>query len=187
MKRYFSIFLLLSLVVSFSKGQQNQEQEEDIYVDTRQAEALFDLNFTKTERDSIQEGLKLNLSRIKALHAFSLKNETPPAFIFNPLPAGFIIEDVQKVLNFGLPVEMQLPENDTELAFYTVAQLSVLVRDKKVTSTKLTKLYLDRLKKFGDTLECVVTLLENRALEQAARADEEIAAGNYRGPLHGIP
>ena len=187
MKRYFSIFLLLSLVVSFSKGQQNQEQEEDIYVDTRQAEALFDLNFTKTERDSIQEGLKLNLNRIKALHAFSLKNETPPAFIFNPLPAGFIIEDVQKVLNFGLPVEMQLPENDTELAFYTVAQLSVLVRDKKVTSTKLTKLYLDRLKKFGDTLECVVTLLENRALEQAARADEEIAAGNYRGPLHGIP
>lgn len=187
MKRYFSIFLLLSLVVSFSKGQQNQEQEEDIYVDTRQAEALFDLNFTKTERDSIQEGLKLNLNRIKALHAFSLKNETPPAFIFNPLPAGFIIEDVQKALNFGLPVEMQLPENDTELAFYTVAQLSVLVRDKKVTSTKLTKLYLDRLKKFGDTLECVVTLLENRALEQAARADEEIAAGNYRGPLHGIP
>lgn len=187
MKRYFSIFLLLSLVVSFSKGQQNQEQEEDIYVDTSQAEALFDLNFTKTERDSMQEGLKLNLNRIKALHAFSLKNETPPAFIFNPLPAGFMIEDVQKALNFGLPVEMQLPENDTELAFYTVAQLSVLVRDKKVTSTKLTKLYLDRLKKFGDTLECVVTLLENRALEQAARADEEIAAGNYRGPLHGIP
>ena len=185
MKRYYSVFLLILLVVSFSKGQQNQD--EDIYFDTSQAEALFDLNFTKTERDSIQDGLKSNLKRIKALHAFSLKNETPPAFIFNPLPAGFIIEDVQKVLNFGLPVEMQLPENDTELAFYTVAQLSVLVRDKKVTSTKLTKLYLDRLKKFGDTLECVVTLLENRALEQAARADEEIAAGNYRGPLHGIP
>ena len=185
MKRYYSVFLLILLVVSFSKGQQNQD--EDIYFDTSQAEALFDLNFTKTERDSIQDGLKSNLKRIKALHAFSLKNETPPAFIFNPLPVGFKIDDVQKALNFGLPVEVHLPENDTELAFYTIAQLSVLVRDKKVTSTKLTKLYLDRLKKFGDTLECVVTLLEDRALEQAARADEEIAAGNYRGLLHGIP
>lgn len=185
MKRYYSVFLLILLVVSFSKGQQNQD--EDIYFDTSQAEALFDLNFTKTERDSIQDGLKSNLKRIKALHAFSLENETPPAFIFNPLPVGFKIDDVQKALNFGLPVEVHLPENDTELAFYTIAQLSVLVRDKKVTSTKLTKLYLDRLKKFGDTLECVVTLLEDRALEQAARADEEIAAGNYRGLLHGIP
>ena len=84
MKRYYSVFLLILLVVSFSKGQQNQD--EDIYFDTSQAEALFDLNFTKTERDSIQDGLKSNLKRIKALHAFSLKNETPPAFIFNPLP-----------------------------------------------------------------------------------------------------
>ena len=185
MQRYYSFFLLILLVVSFSKGQPNHD--EYIYFDTSQAEALFDLNFTKTERDSIQDGLKSNLKRIKALHAFSLKNETPPAFIFNPLPVGFKIDDVQKALNFGLPVEVHLPENDTELAFYTIAQLSVLVRDKKVTSTKLTKLYLDRLKKFGDTLECVVTLLEDRALEQAARADEEIAAGNYRGLLHGIP
>ena len=104
MKRYYSVFLLILLVVSFSKGQQNQD--EDIYFDTSQAEALFDLNFTKTERDSIQDGLKSNLKRIKALHAFSLENETPPAFIFNPLPVGFKIDDVQKALNFGLPVEV---------------------------------------------------------------------------------
>jgi len=184
MTRYYGIFLLL-LITSYSIGQQNKE--EDLYFETGQAEALFDLNFTKMERDSMQDGLKSNLKRIKALHAFSLENETPPAFIFNPLPFGFKMEEVQKPLNFGLSENVQLPENDTELAFYTVAQLSSLLRERKVTSTRLTKLYLDRLKKFGDTLECVVTLLEERALEQAARADQEIAAGNYRGPLHGIP
>ena len=185
MKRYYSVFLLILLVVSFSKGQQNQD--EDIYFDTSQAEALFDLNFTKTERDSIQDGLKSNLKGVKAVPGLPRKKQTPPNFIFNPLPVGFKIEGEEQALDVGVPVKVHLPENDTELAFYTIAQLSVLVRDKKVTSTKLTKLYLDRLKKFGDTLECVVTLLEDRALEQAARADEEIAAGNYRGLLHGIP
>src|SRR4029453_2043876 len=58
---------------------------------------------------------------------------------------------------------------------------------KQLTATELTQLYLERLKRFGDTLHCVITLTEPLALEQAARADAEIKARRYKGPLHGIP
>ena len=79
------------------------------------------------------------------------------------------------------------PAKDEELAFLPVAELGPLVRSGRVTSTELTTLYLDRLRKYDGQLKCVVTLTERLALEQAARADAEIAAGRYRGPLHGIP
>ncbi|MBM3297359.1 MAG: amidase, partial [Candidatus Aminicenantes bacterium] len=68
-----------------------------------------------------------------------------------------------------------------------VTKLAALLRARKITSTELTQLYLDRLKTYGPRLECVITLTEELALEQARRADAEISAGRYRGPLHGIP
>jgi Asp-tRNA(Asn)/Glu-tRNA(Gln) amidotransferase A subunit family amidase len=68
-----------------------------------------------------------------------------------------------------------------------VTTLARLVRARKVTSVELTQMYLARLKKYGPRLECVITLTEDLALTQARKADEEIAAGRYRGPLHGIP
>jgi len=74
-----------------------------------------------------------------------------------------------------------------DLAFYTVPQLAALIKNKQITSVELTQIYIDRLKKFGDTLECVITLTDDLALEQAKKADEELSRGIYRGPLHGIP
>ena len=68
-----------------------------------------------------------------------------------------------------------------------MTELSALIRSRQVSSMELTKLYLDRLKRFDPLLKCVVTLTEDLALKQAAQADREIAAGAYRGPLHGIP
>ena len=68
-----------------------------------------------------------------------------------------------------------------------VTELAALVRNRKVSSTELTKLYLARLRRFDPLLKCVMSYTEKTALEQAARADQEIAAGRYRGPLHGIP
>jgi Asp-tRNA(Asn)/Glu-tRNA(Gln) amidotransferase A subunit family amidase len=79
------------------------------------------------------------------------------------------------------------PGSDEELAFLPVTELSKLVRARRVSSMELTRLYLDRLKRFDPLLKCVVTLTEDLAIRQAKRADEEIAAGRYRGPLHGIP
>ncbi len=80
-----------------------------------------------------------------------------------------------------------LPAKDEDIAFATVAQLGEWIRTRKLSSTRLTKIYLDRLKRFDPQLRCVITLCESHALAQAAQADKEIAGGHYRGPLHGIP
>lgn len=80
-----------------------------------------------------------------------------------------------------------LPASDEDIAFATVTQLSRWIESGAITSERLTKIYLKRLKKYGPRLECVITLTEELALAQARRADEEIRAGKYRGPLHGIP
>ncbi len=80
-----------------------------------------------------------------------------------------------------------LPTDETDIAFATVSQLSRWIERKKITSERLTGIYLDRLNRFNPKLRCVITLTGDRALAQARRADQEIAAGHYRGPLHGIP
>jgi len=85
------------------------------------------------------------------------------------------------------PISIERPANLEDLAFAPVTTLAPLLRSGKVTSTELTQMYLARLKKYGPRLECVITLTEELALTQAKRADEEIASGRYRGPLHGIP
>jgi Asp-tRNA(Asn)/Glu-tRNA(Gln) amidotransferase A subunit family amidase len=80
-----------------------------------------------------------------------------------------------------------LPSNDADIAFATVTQLSRWIESKKITSERLTNIYLRRLEEFNPTLRCVITLTPEHALAQAKKADAEIAAGKYRGPLHGIP
>jgi len=80
-----------------------------------------------------------------------------------------------------------LPKNDEDIAFAPVTQLSLWIQQRKLTSERLTRLYLARLEQFNPKLRCVITLTRELALAQARNADQEIAAGNYRGPLHGIP
>jgi Asp-tRNA(Asn)/Glu-tRNA(Gln) amidotransferase A subunit family amidase len=80
-----------------------------------------------------------------------------------------------------------LPSSDHEIAFSPVTKLSRWIETRKLTSERLTKIYLDRIQQFNPKLNCVITLTADHALEQAKKADVEIAAGHYRGPLHGIP
>jgi Asp-tRNA(Asn)/Glu-tRNA(Gln) amidotransferase A subunit family amidase len=80
-----------------------------------------------------------------------------------------------------------LPSKDADIAFAPVTNLSHWIETHQLTSERLTQIYLSRLKKFDPKLRCVITLTPELALEQARKADQEIAAGNYRGPLHGIP
>lgn len=154
---------------------------------TKDIESIYDLLFTQAERDSMAQGLKNNQRSIEALHQYPLANSTPMSLWFNPLPSGFVKETVQKPIDWGLPKNVALSASKEELAFYPVYKLATLIKSKKITSTELTRLYIDRIKKYGDTLQCVVSLLEERAMNQARIADEEIARGKYRGPLHGIP
>ena len=80
-----------------------------------------------------------------------------------------------------------LPQKEEDIAYAPVTQLSRWVQGRKLTSTRLTQIYLDRLQQFDPKLRCVITLTRDHALAQAKKADAEIAAGKYRGPLHGIP
>ena len=80
-----------------------------------------------------------------------------------------------------------VPASDEDIAFLPAHRLSALLKEKKLTSTRLTQIYLERLKRLDPTLLCAVTIMESQGLAEAARADEEIRAGRYRGPLHGIP
>jgi Asp-tRNA(Asn)/Glu-tRNA(Gln) amidotransferase A subunit family amidase len=80
-----------------------------------------------------------------------------------------------------------LPANDADIAFAPLTQLSRWIESRQLTSERLTNIYLERLQRFDPKLRCVITLTRDRALRQAQAADREIAAGHYRGPLHGIP
>ncbi|MDX9697780.1 MAG: amidase, partial [Bacteroidales bacterium] len=93
----------------------------------------------------------------------------------------------QKPIQWDLPTGVELPKDKAEIAFLTVYELASLIKEKKISSVELTQLYIDRIKQYGDTLECIITLTEDLAMAQAKGADEEIAKGNYRGYLHGIP
>lgn len=153
------------------------------------AENLIGLTFTDAERDLMLENVNQNLSRYQKLREINLDNSVPPAFRFDPRlpgnPTDLTSEKTSITLSPISPPSM--PTNLEELAFYPVTHLAHLLRTQQITSVALTEMYLERLKRHGPALECIVTLTEDLAMAQAYRADEEIAAGSYRGLLHGIP
>jgi len=154
------------------------------------AEELAGLSFDDKERDMMLRGLNGAINDYENIRELRITNETPPAFLFNPYPIGKIVEDESSVPLPPDPVRekpVKKPVSDDELAFLSVSDLGKLIRRKSISSTYLTQIYIDRLKKFDKQLKCVVTLMEDDALRNAAQADKEISAGEYRGPLHGIP
>jgi Asp-tRNA(Asn)/Glu-tRNA(Gln) amidotransferase A subunit family amidase len=126
------------------------------------------------------------LANYQALRDLKLGNDTPPAIVFNPLLPGMKLPSDRKTFKWSKP-DVPKPKTDEDLAFLPVTHLARLIEKRVIKSLELTKLYLERLKKYDPLLHCVVTLTEELALKQAAQADAEIAGGKYRGPLHGIP
>ena len=121
------------------------------------------------------------------MRLFDLDYGTAPALYFDPKPDGFERKLREGQSDYKLPVEVTNPQLKAEIAFMTVAQLADLIKNKKITATELTNIYLQRLEVYKDTLQASVTITRDLALQQAKKADEEINAGIYRGPLHGIP
>jgi len=152
----------------------------------RQAEWISGVAFTDEERALMLEDLAETAEGLATLRGLDLDNAVPPAFTFAPLPAPPAAETGPP-----LPPRRERPAarpgSDEELAFASVRELGRLLRARKVSSTELTKLYLSRLATYDPVLSCAVTVTSELALAQAARADEELAAGKDRGPLHGIP
>jgi Asp-tRNA(Asn)/Glu-tRNA(Gln) amidotransferase A subunit family amidase len=152
------------------------------------AEEIAGVSFTDDERAMMVRNLTNQKQSIDALHKVVLDNGISPPLIFDPLPPGAALPAKKKepMVREKVPL-MARPTSVEELAFLPVSRLSELVRARKVKPSELTEMYLDRLKRFDPRLKCVITLTEERARAQARRADDEIARGSYRGPLHGIP
>jgi Asp-tRNA(Asn)/Glu-tRNA(Gln) amidotransferase A subunit family amidase len=151
----------------------------------KNAEWIAGIELTDEQRRQAATGLTQVVRGFTALHATKVGNDVPPALHFLPDP-GRAASGVRGTVAFAPPAADR-PAADDDLAFLPLTKLAGLLREKKVSSTDLTKVYLSRLKKFDPALKCVVSLTEELALKQAAEADREIAAGTARGPLHGVP
>jgi Asp-tRNA(Asn)/Glu-tRNA(Gln) amidotransferase A subunit family amidase len=189
--KVWMIVLVLSLAVLFFGGAfalyyfkgANRVTSKDI----ANAEKIIGLHFSKKERQLMIENLRRNIGSYREMREVPLENQVPPSLQFNPILPGMSLKKEPIAFNPISDRGERAFDNFENLAFYPVAALAQLIRSRKITAVELTNLYLDRLKKYGPKLECVITLTEDLALKQAKRADEEIAAGKYRGPLHGIP
>ncbi len=180
MKILFIIPLLLSSKIAIC-------QDSLSIKDIPAAERVIGLEFKQAERDSLFDDVKNTLKDYNKMRQYPLANNVPLSTWQTPVLPGMVFNTKQNKVSWDIPANISLPANKNELAFYPVLQLASLIKNKKISSVELTRFFIDRLKKFGDSLQCVISLTEDMAMEQAAQADKEIAAGHYRGPLHGIP
>ena len=166
----------------------HDDPQKPLTADVVEAAArVFGLDFTSAERDSMVSDLNSKRNDYATIRTVDLTNDVAPALYFNPLPAHFKMPTGPSSFKTSTMGVVKLPANRDELAFYTVAQLGELIRTRQISSEDLTRFFLTRLKTYDPKLHCVVTLTEDLALQQARRADAELKAGKYRGPLHGIP
>ncbi len=193
MFRSIPVLLLFFIVIHACKHDSTSKSDETetstVLPDTviLEAENHMGLQFDQKERAQMSGGLAYYTQLYNEIRSCPLDNSIPPSIQFNPIPIGATFPQKQELIEWGLPENVSLPENREDLAFYSVAELAQLIKSQKIKSVELTQFFLGRLKRYGDTLHCVITLTEDVALAQATRADEEIAQGIYRGPLHGIP
>ncbi|MBA2301573.1 MAG: amidase, partial [Acidobacteria bacterium] len=155
------------------------------------AEKIFGVDFGTAEEEAALAAVNRNLTTYEQLRALDIPLDTEPAVTFRPyLPGKKPKPGATPGAKIKVPLQVAPDGRRTsieDLAFLPVTALAALVQRREVSSTDLTKMYLERLRKHGPRLNCVVTLTEELALTQAAAADREIEAGKYRGPLHGIP
>ncbi len=181
------LLAMVSVPVFTSLAQQEKKPNPVTVEMVGQTQKVVGLDFSEAKRDSMLENLADQLEGYEKLRMFPLPNSVPPALLFNPIPVGFEFEKARRLFRKSTPSIVKMPKTLEGLAFYSVGQLSELIRTRKVTSEQLTRMYLERLKKYDPKLECVITLTEELAMKQAKQADREIAKGRHRGPLHGIP
>lgn len=153
------------------------------------AQKIAGVSFTRAEQQAILTRVNAErgqLAGFAALRAAQLGDDEQPAIVFNPVPPGKVLPSGPRGI-VRSPRQVSRPASDEALAFLPVADLARLVETRLVKPSELTELYLSRLARFDPALKCVVSLTSELARTQAREADDEIAAGNYRGPLHGIP
>ena len=151
------------------------------------AAKIAGLQLTAEELEMMLPGVLDNLRGYEAMRAKSLDNAVMPAITFTPALPGIAAAPTPLA---GEPIplpEVDRPASLESLAFADIPTLASLIRSRKVSCVELAQLFLERLRRHDATLHCVISLTEERALAQARALDEELAAGKWRGPLHGIP
>lgn len=179
-KKILYILLLISVNPLSLLGQVNLAQIEG-------AEKMFSLSFPNEKRNFMLGAVTDKVKIYDYLHASNIENNIPYPLWYSPVLPGMKIPLKKMDVKFSIPENVVLPSNLNDLAFYSIPQLAALIKNKKITSYQLTQFYLNRLKKYNSTLYCVIQITEEIALKQAKKADQEIAKGLYKGPLHGIP
>jgi len=155
--------------------------------DLNAAAATAGLTFSDEQEAMMLDDVKDQVKSFGELHALGIANSVAPAMDFNPVLPGMRFETARRPMRVSRGAEISAPRKIEDVAFYSVRDLGELVRLKKISSYDLTQMYLARLKRYDPSLHFVITLTEERALTQAKEADKDLAAGRYRGPLHGIP
>ncbi len=153
----------------------------------RSAAVVAGLEFTSEQWDKMLKGVTENTVKLRELRKIEIDNSVAPPLYFNPVLPGMKIDRTRRPFRASAPPRVQRPPRLEDVAFWPVTSLSELVRSRQATSVELTEMYLARAKRYNPKLKCFVTITDDLALREARRADQEIAAGKYRGPLHGIP
>jgi Asp-tRNA(Asn)/Glu-tRNA(Gln) amidotransferase A subunit family amidase len=186
---YFSSIGLASTLLPGALWAQVQEQGASKVTPEMLAHALevAGLEFTDEQRQAILNGVNRNLTTYAELRAIHIDPNVAPPLYYSPLVPGTKLDRVSKPFRASAARAVKRPSSLDEVAFWPIADLAHLLKSRQATSVELTRMYLDRLHRYNGTLNFVVTFTDDLAMQQAKQADQEIAAGKYRGPLHGIP
>src|SRR5215471_17013835 len=162
-----------------------------------EAEKLMQVTMTPAQRqqaaESWRESLAPYLERRTGPRKVTIEATDPPATLWNPAMPGVPSGSASKLPSSperflrSAAASAPLPSSDDDIAFAPVTQLSRWIESRQLTSEKLTNIYLSRIDRLDSKIRCIITLTKDHALARAKLADSEIAAGKYRGPLHGIP
>jgi Asp-tRNA(Asn)/Glu-tRNA(Gln) amidotransferase A subunit family amidase len=155
-----------------------------------QAAAIADLPVPTEQRKTLLETLNERVKGYEEIHKLHIPNSVAPALVFDPVLPSTKLETEKRPMKMSPAPAVAargVPTNLEDVCFASARELSELVRTKKISSLALTQMYLERLKRYDPQLHFVITLTEERALTKAKEADRDLAAGKYRGPLHGLP
>jgi len=145
------------------------------------------VSIADNQKQMMLDGLSDQIEASEAIQKLTIPNSVAPAFVFDPVPAGRSFSLANGPMRLSSLPAGDVPKNIEDIAFLSARELAELVRRRRVSSVALTEMYLARLKRYDPALHFVISYTEERALAQAKEADAEIAAGKYRGPLHGLP
>jgi Asp-tRNA(Asn)/Glu-tRNA(Gln) amidotransferase A subunit family amidase len=191
-RRFMAHFASIGLGVTLAPGilwarMQDAGEQKITLAMVTDAMKLSGLEFTEAELKAMVDSANQNLARYEEMRAIHIPNDVSPPFHFSALVPGMEVNRTKLPFRLSAAPAVKRPANLEDVAFWPVRHLAELLRTRQVTSVELTGMYLARLRRYNPKLNNVVTFLDDIGLAEARRADAEIAAGRYKGPLHGIP